>query len=744
MKKLLLIATISCILISIESIAQSKYVEESADIRKNVWGWNKPEFAVRTIPDEYKKASKVIIARHLEINADTKKKVVVGFGIGTYRELMLTEISREVIKLNDKSSVNEYSEISYTQLEKRTGFMTNMTTTVYVGIKIIKPDGTTKEINADDVVLTRDDKKQKEAKIAVPDLQPGDIIDYFIAKQTSITQIQSIPPYIFLLYDDVPMMHCSMHVETGKKYAIEYRSYNGAPDFKTTKGDGDDNILDVVKKNIPAVAGSNLWTSAFRQLPMIRLNIILGYNGMFAKKVNARKPGEVYKNQETDEYLEDKLRLISSYRSTTRLTFGLGSVTGNYMKSLRRVKNKISTDSLARELFYVFRFHTFLEQVGQKEIDRILSLPLTTLDENIVTFYLGEFMKSEDVDNSMVYATSNRGPRLKEILSTNDLNNIIMIRNADQPFYGFSDIFTSPAYTPDYFENTKGAITVDTRGQRETNIKNFGQSTANIPGSSAAANARIEKIDLAFSPEENMLKVKRQSKLRGHYKSAMQKSLVLFEDYYNSERKYFNDDKDLIERLSEGRKTKKFSEELEAAFAEARKNNKQAFLDEISSFFEQEAKDLSNYKVDNIGARHTSPDLIYSSEFKLGGLVKKAGTSYIIDIGKMQGGQLKIEGDQRTRTLDIYAAFARSLQYEINFTIPDGYVAEGVEALKRNVQNSSGVFICEATSTDKSVSLKIKKVYSNAYEPGSNWNNMLAFIDAASEFSNAKIILKKK
>lgn len=77
---------------------------------------------------------------------------------------MLTEIAREVVKINDKSSVDEYSEISYTQLEKKSSYLRDKTTTVYVGIKIIKPDGKVREINADDVVLTKDEKEPKKPK----------------------------------------------------------------------------------------------------------------------------------------------------------------------------------------------------------------------------------------------------------------------------------------------------------------------------------------------------------------------------------------------------------------------------------------------------------------------------------------------------------------------------------------------------------------------------------------------------
>ena len=735
-----------CVL-SLSGIAQNsavKYNAEAENIRKEVWGWDNPEFKQRTVPAEYAGFSKVFIARHLDVNADSKKKLALRVGLTSYRELMLNETLREVIKLNDKAAVSEYSEFRYTQLEKKSGFYTDHTTTVYMGIRVIKADGSVKEINTDDIILTRDLKKQKEAKIAVPDLQVGDIIDYFVVKHTNMSQIDKIPSYLFLFYDDVPIMHCSMHFEIGKKYAVEYRSYNGAPDFKTTMGDDRDNILDIVKKNIPAVAESNLWTSAFRQLPIVRVNIIVGNKGLMASRLNARRPGELYKNQVSDEYLEDRLRMIANTRTTTRLIFTLGKTSGSYMRTVKKNFSNMSTDSAVREMFYIFRFHNFLEQIDAGRVSSLVEMPKIDLDENLVTYYLGEFFKSEDIDNNMIYTTLNRGPRIKEILSTEDLNNIIKVRGVDAPYYGFSHIFTCPSYLPSYLENSRNAISVNTGGIRETNYNRFQQTTVDIPGSLAAQNSRTEKLNVALSPGDMALEIKRQSTLKGHYKAEEQKRLILFEDYYNSEIKYFNEDKTLIEKLSDGRKTKKLAEELQEAFSEARKKNKESFIEEAKDLFDQEIKDIKNYKVENSGVRHTAPDLVYSSEFKMNNMVKKAGTSYIIDIGKLQGGQLKISGEQRKRSLDIYAPFSRSLNYEISFTIPDGYVAEGFEALNKKVENSAGSFISEVKATDKVLTVSLKKIYMHSYEPAANWNNMLAFIDAANEWSNSKIVLKKK
>jgi Domain of Unknown Function with PDB structure (DUF3857) len=722
-----------------------KYKEEADAMRKEVWGWDKPEFAVRTIPAEYANASRVIIARHMDISADSKKKTKFTLmGFAAYRKLTLTEITREAVKINDKSAVSDYSEITFTQIEKRSGFFIDQTTMVYIGVRVIKPNGSMKEINADDVVLTKDEKNQKEAKVAIPDLQVGDIIDYFLAKQQSMEQLSTgaLPPYTFTLFDDVPVMHYSIHCEMGKKYAIEYRSYNGAPDFKRSQGEDDDNILDLVKKNIPAFAESNLWISAYRQLPIIRMNIMVGYKGMFAGRLNAREPGQVYKNQPSEEFIQDELNgLAMAKRSPS--DFALGSAY-EYYKKLDKNRKNLSPDSVLSELYYLYRFASFLDVDGSSNIERVINMPKIEVNESPYIYRFGRFLKADDVDNKLILITPGSGPQLKEIMSTNDIRYLLLVESGKNRIFGLPDIFCPAFYVPSYYENTRQAITVDLQGPRELNPKKFDQATINIPGSRADQNTRIEKINVIPAADGSSLQVSRQTTLKGHYKSDVQKQLVLFEDYYEAERKTFNIEQPLIEQLEDGKKTKKFAEELKAAFAEARRKHKDAFVDEAKQWFEQDITDLADYKIENLGVRHNSPDFVYSSKFKMGGVIKKAGNNFIIEVGKLQGSPLKISPDQRKRTLDIYMPFARSLQTEISLQIPDGYTIDGVDALNKKVENETGYFICEANSDGKTVTIRVKKSYNNTFEPVANWNKLLAFIDAANDWTNAKLLMKKK
>jgi hypothetical protein len=88
-----------------------EYKAESDAMRKFVWGWKDPKFTEYTIPAKYANASKVVIAHHTELNAERKSKVVMT-GVLMFDKQVnqnISEIVRQVIKLNDKRAVDEYS-----------------------------------------------------------------------------------------------------------------------------------------------------------------------------------------------------------------------------------------------------------------------------------------------------------------------------------------------------------------------------------------------------------------------------------------------------------------------------------------------------------------------------------------------------------------------------------------------------------------------------------------------------------
>lgn len=738
------------------SFAQSKetiaYRKESEEMRKSVWAWEDPKFKVRDVPQKYANASKIIIAHHTELTADSKSTIAFyGLGFGTKHKQNLTEIVREIVKLNDKNAVTEYSELSFTQFEKRSGFYTSDKTSTYVGVRVIKANGTVKEINADEIVLTKDAANEKQAKLAIPDLQPGDILDYFFATAQNTTNDFATKVYTLLLFDNAPVLSYSFHSQLGKKFAVEYRSYNGAPELAIKKSAESDIEINVQKNDMPPFETS-LWVSATRQLPFIRMNIGQGYKGIGSAVMGLSRPGEVKKIVNSQNALEEKSR-----------EFSLKYYNGYWMKNARSeysameklAKSKakqmgldyktISREEKAALLYYTARFDWLL-RFNIDYLDSKMNLGSKRFDG--FPFSLFALMKAADLDPAIMIYDDRTGFRMNEAMSGSDLGAVAYLPGANK-FFSMTSVFDIPFEAPGNAEGAKGTKSFTFEHPAMAGPGKVANLTEVAPGPNVAIskstdNARIEKLQISLGSGQTSLNVKRNTILKGQYKLDEQTRLLVYEDIMDYECKTFKQEELLIDEIANSKTGKKYINEVRNAFAEARKKQKDAFLKEAKDWFEQDVTEMKDHRIENPGIRHTAPDFMYSSNFQLGGLVKKAGNNLIVEIGKIQGTPLVIKDEQKKRALDVYMPFARSIEYHLEIAIPEGYTAEGVAALNSKVQNETGYFITEASSNGQTVSVKIIKHYLNSYEPQQNFEKILAFVNASSEWTNAKLLLKKK
>jgi hypothetical protein len=752
-KKIILILFLAGPLYCTAQKDAEKYHAASEEVRKQVWGWDKPQFKIKEVPQQYAGASKVILAQHTELTAESKSKFafyVISFGVK--KEQTITEVVRELVKLNDKTAIDEYSQLSFTQFEKRSGFFQRDKLTAYVGVRVIKPNGSIKEINADDIVLTKDETTEKQAKVAIPDLQPGDILDYFIATELMVTNDFSTKTYNIFLFENAPVLSKSFHGQLGKKYAIEYRSYNGAPDLKVNKNDDNDIIIDVEKNSMPPFETS-LWVAPAMQLPFIRMHISLGYKGLGSRYLDTKKPGEVSKNTDAEEFFQAKAEAHSSeyysgyWMKAAKAEYdAIESDAKKKAKQMGITFKDLSDEEKAAHLYYTLRF-TKLLNFDINDMSRKINIG--DYKFNGLAFPLFCTFKASGLDPAILVSAYRTGLRPKEIMSSSDLTSTAYIPGSTKYFW-LESVY-DPAYT----------IQDDIEGMTDTRSFTFDHPAAimslkkmegltniapgpNVPVSTSDKNAHIENLQIALTADKNNLAVKRSTTMKGYYKRDMQRRLILYEDLYEQERKAFGEEKSLLEDLEDGKKSKKYVDEVRSAFAEARKKQKDAFVKEAKEWFEQDVTDLKDYKTDNLGIRHSKPDFVYSSAFNLGGLIKRAGNNYIIDIGKIQGQPLSVKQEQRKRDIDVYMPYARSIEYNITIEIPEGYTAEGVAALNKKSENETGYFITEASTTDKTVTIKLKKHYLHNFEPAKNWAKLLEFIDASNDWTNAKLLLKKK
>jgi hypothetical protein len=123
--------------------------------------------------------------------------------------------------------------------------------------------------------------------------------------------------------------------------------------------------------------------------------------------------------------------------------------------------------------------------------------------------------------------------------------------------------------------------------------------------------------------------------------------------------------------------------------------------------------------------------------------VKKAGDKYLLEIGRFLTSQIEIDKKEMERKNNIYMNFPRSFENEITFIIPEGYSVSGLEKLNKKVENETGGFTSNAEIKGNQLIIKSFKYYKNYFEPNANWNKMIQFLDAAYQFTQEKVLLKK-
>ena len=159
---------------------------------------------------------------------------------------------------------------------------------------------------------------------------------------------------------------------------------------------------------------------------------------------------------------------------------------------------------------------------------------------------------------------------------------------------------------------------------------------------------------------------------------------------------------------------------------------------------EEGLETLLGYQLFSIGNRADSAALAYQVDYVLDGYVKKAGTNFVLSVGRLIGSQPELKGEQRLRKEDIYWEMPRCYQWDITVNLPEGYriSPEGLERLNVKVENDCGAFIVQATTEDGTLRIKAEKRINHKTEPVANWEKLLEITDAANSYEALSIVFQ--
>ncbi len=716
--------TILFVAFSLFSFSQSKEQLETKDF---FWGISDTYKSATDIPEKWANESAVILYKNE--NYDFHK-----FG----KNVTYTSSVRKRIKLLDKAAVEEFSEFAfkkrfrsskgrYTWKEKGNN---------YVGVKIVKSDGSEVEIDVEKESVEVDG----ETKIAIANLEIGDIIDYYFYRLEPFktTYAFGFDPIETNLGEEYPIVDFKLFFETENDFFINFKAFNGAPKLKEIPTEKKsirryELIATDIEKN-----EYTRWFYPLLELPSYKFQVYFARSGKFEDRALAFLP----EKEKTIKTSVSKEEVLDLYDNRFKPDGNIGDVRGFFKKkTFKNDAEKVTEAYYFMRHYYLTRF---VEAIFVNDA-KIMYNPFVyygnpVFIENQKQFvrHFTEFLKREKIKYEIVVAKKRFDGSIDDLLIEQNVNVLIKV-NTSTPLYAqLFSVHTSINEFSPLIEDTEVYLLSPTRNKIDVIER------GKLPVSTHLDNETKKEITLSLNSDFSSITISSVNSHKGHSKKDEQYDRLTFTDYVEEDYAKYDTESfiDLVKRKKDKIRYKK---ELDALAEKIKAKQKETFENNAKAEYRVTEVEDYTYEINATGRYGLDTYFTFTESFNAkNALLKKAGPNYIIEIGKLIGGQIDLEEKERNRTANVYVQNARSFNHNITFNIPEGYTVAGLDKLNKSVDNETGAFISTAVIEGDQLIINTSKQYKHNFEPNSNWNKMIAFLDEANQFTNEKILLKKK
>ena len=705
-------------------VSSITFAQDKAEIKELFWGKSDLYKKANTIPDKWKNESAVIIYKNEFYNYHK-------FGASvTY-----TSAIRKRIKLQDQAAITEFSEFSFKdKFYSNKGMYASRNGTNVIGIKIVKSDGKEIEIDVDKNAKEVD----KEKKIAIANLEIGDILDfyYYSVEPFKSTIEFGFDPEESPLGDVYPTMDLKLSFDTENDFFVNFNTYNGAPELKEipTKNSGERKYelvaKDIDKNEFPR------WFYPLAELPCYKFQVFFARSGKFEARADAflSDKEKVIKKTVTKE------DIFNYYDEKFRPNADLG-VINDYLKG----KTFADDEEKIRDVYYFTRHMFFTQYLEAIVIGKSTGTYFFTMYKNPIFFenetsfvnYFMAFLKKNNIDYDIIVGTPRYNGSIDDLLIQRNVTVLLRVNTKNPLYLEYFNPFSSADQFNYNLENTKAYALQVAKGKKVVDAINV-----NLPSSTLSDNVSKITSDVKISDDFSGLNVKKESSFFGHLKESEQSDKLYYFDYVFEDYKKYGT-KSFIEYINNKKAKEKTTNQIDAIVNKMKDQQKEAFKKSTSDEYGFDIDDHS-LTIKNTGRFGKKSALVYEEDFAIkNNLIKKAGDNYLVEIGKLITAQVEIDKKEKERKNNIYMIYPRSFENEITMEIPAGYTVGGLDKLNKKVENETGGFVSTATIVDNKLVIKTNKYYKNYYEPNTNWNKMIQFLDAAYQFTQEKILLKK-
>ncbi len=684
-------------------------LESIAKNMKMVWDDGDGDFTVSATPEKWKEESGVIIAQKTKFAFDKDAN-----------KLAVYEITRRRIKLIDRDAVNSYSSVYF-----RIG-----STSDGAGIKVIKANGTVQDVSLRNAVFVEDlddvpstftpyigkanttyDKSKSRVifyKIAVPDLDPGDIIDYgtIFYDDNTVKKMSYIEfdPIYFVCTREYPVLSQKFEIDTDNNSFVNSKSTMGAPVFKET---GNANAEYAWEDRNREKISDTRWVNRLVELPMLKFQIV------FSKSENRSDlfigdRGELKQNISPDELAKKMNNLYNRLDGSYYYTMAK-----SYLKQIGYADMR--DEDFIQKSYYILRHMSYYRANG--------------FSSELFASCLTQCLDLKKIPYDLIVTTPATLTKPENIIFRTEPE--WMVRVKDKYIFN-ATLFSNPYDMKEEFLNTPAYIISLGKNPTATPIT--------LPGSKWEENVLTNTVTASIDTAGRMF-VTNQAASTGMTKMFYNTEGLIYTTALDDDHRSYGGEDDTRSGMR-GASLDSYEDKLR----ERKKEDKTRKLEYMKKELEGEYDNVAAYNefvLNSDGRTWRKQELNYTSKFELADMVKKAGANLLVSVPALIGDQLYISQDDRKREVDADMSFPRSYRNVINFTIPEGYKIVGIQNLNTNIDNEAGTFAVVATLEGNTLNILTKKIYKQMTVKKENWNKLVDMLDAAFNFTQKKVLLKK-
>ena len=700
---------------------EKKYLKFAAELREKVWSDDDPMFKNYTCPQQYSDpdvCSAVILASCTDAEV-TRKSFIRMTGLlmlDNNKKLGRHELNRMLIKLNDAAALKKFSEFDYTTFKKSYYKGMEDKRQQVLGVRVIKPDGRIVDVNTDDYMTTREGKKDKDVshKLAVPGLEVGDILDIFTYDEL-VVHDRNVPHFRFWFLEEYPILKQKVRCVIDKKFTVQYRTLNGAPDFASSLDDEGNTVLEAEVNNVNKVEPT-LWYNPIEQSPVTLLYIF--DKSVTNKQMKSVKNRDVQANPDFSSILADDLNFMKSDKKIIKEYLDWPE-NKKQMKDELATAKKLADKEEAAKLIYTGLLYTY------RAFDKY-----DTYSPFRLMLMMSEMLDMRDIPYQFVVTTDYENEPLDRLIYSGNTSWLIKTEGgtyfAPPTYQG-----TTAGLLPACFQGRRAAVVNKLKGDKsQSDMVTLPQSTADDNVNQVTVNASIDGM---------AMDIERTESLTGAMKESIA-TIMTDEQEFDAYDQYLGRKKPYMERIAGGAK-----KGTAQKFAKGREDQQDDFKEEIKGYHDQAAASVISSEILGTGINPSEPAFVYKTRYTMDGWVKRAGSNLVVSAGKLIGAQSKVEGSDRRRTFDVNRRCPALVRWNITINVPSGYQVsqESLAKLQQQVKNSAGEFNATASIEGNRLTLAVNMRYNKGDYPASQWQDLLQIIDAADEFTTRQVVFKK-